>query len=295
MAQAETSLLEPWFERADFETARAERTLSRDVDEIVDGYARDGFARIDFGFDDDLLDAVEAETRALYGEVARVQDLWRKSDAVRELAANPKVLALLSALYERQCFPFQTLNFPVGTQQNTHSDTYHFNSFPQRFMCGLWVALEEIDEENGPLHYYRGSQKLPVYSPTDIGSGDYGDYEQFVADRMVEGGYAKELGTLKRGEAILWSANLFHGGDPIRDPTRSRTSQVTHYYFDDCLYYTPLGSSDETVLMRAPYDFASKRYVKNRLLGKTITPSLRSMAAIRAANWLKRTPAAPVA
>lgn len=34
-----------------------------------------------------------------------------------------------------------------------------------------------------------------------------------------------------------------HGGDPILDKNRSRHSQVTHYFFEDCLYYTPLTSS----------------------------------------------------
>jgi hypothetical protein len=47
---------------------------------------------------------------------------------------------------------------------------------------------------------------------------------------------------MKRGEAIIWSANLFHGGEKINDPTRTRLSQVTHYYFENCMYYTPLFS-----------------------------------------------------
>ncbi len=39
----------------------------------------------------------------------------------------------------------------------------HFNSIPQRFMCGVWVAMEDIAPDNGPLHYYPGSHKLPFY------------------------------------------------------------------------------------------------------------------------------------
>ena len=30
-------------------------------------------------------------------------------------------------------------------------------------MCGVWVALEDITEDNGPLHYYPGSHRLPDY------------------------------------------------------------------------------------------------------------------------------------
>lgn len=289
----ETGISEPWFETAHFDEMRSARTLSPEVEEIVDDYARDGYVKIDLGFDQELLDQVTRETKALYGRSRRVQDMWRRSEAVRSLAATPKVLSLLNALYGRRAFPFQTLNFPVGTQQGTHSDTYHFNSFPPRFMCGVWVALEEVDEDNGPLHYYPGSHKLPVLGTEDIGSEDKKAYQEYVDTLLVQNGFTKELGVLKRGEAILWSANLFHGGDRIKDPSRTRLSQVTHYYFDDCLYYTPLASSQDQVTLRAPYDFATGRFVKNRILGKPLRAPLRTVVSAYASNWLKRTPDVP--
>ncbi len=42
-----------------------------------------------------------------------------------------------------------------------------------------------------------------------------------------------------KGTAIAWAANLLHGGSPVRDRERTRHSQVTHYYFSNCLYYQP--------------------------------------------------------
>ena len=62
------------------------------------------------------------------------------------------------SFYGREPLPFQTLNFRVGTQQEPHSDAFHFNSDPPGFMCGVWVALEDIDEASGPLVYFPGSQ-----------------------------------------------------------------------------------------------------------------------------------------
>jgi hypothetical protein len=44
---------------------------------------------------------------------------------------------------------------------------------------------------------------------------------------------------IPKGHAIIWAANLLHGGSAITDPARTRHSQVTHYFFEDCLYYQP--------------------------------------------------------
>src|SRR5262249_38837946 len=50
----------------------------------------------------------------------------------------------------------------------------------------------------------------------------------------------RETLCVPKGKAIVWAANLIHGGAPQRDRSRSRHSQVTHYYFENCAYYTPM-------------------------------------------------------
>jgi hypothetical protein len=81
----------------------------------------------------------------------RIQDAWMDNEDVRAIAANQTVLDLLGKLYGRRAFPFQTLNFPVGTQQAAHSDSVHFSSLPERFMCGVWLAMEDVGADAGPL------------------------------------------------------------------------------------------------------------------------------------------------
>jgi ectoine hydroxylase-related dioxygenase (phytanoyl-CoA dioxygenase family) len=48
-------------------------------------------------------------------------------------------------------------------------------------MCGVWVALEDVDAGNGPLFYYPGSQRLPdpffQRFGLDAGIGSYAAYE----------------------------------------------------------------------------------------------------------------------
>ena len=99
----------------------------------------------------------------------RVQDAWQQSAAVKELALLPEVKAVLQSCWGREPFAFQTLNFPVGTQQHLHSDAVHFHSEPPGFMCGVWVALEDIHPESGPLEYVPGSQRLPYLQAADVG------------------------------------------------------------------------------------------------------------------------------
>lgn len=145
---------------------------------------------------------------------------------------------------------FQTLNFPVGTQQHYHTDSIHFSSAPERFMCGVWLAMEDIDDDNGPLVYYPGSHRWPIYTNEHIGrcvtelnqTPSQNLYEDMWEALVESHGVQPEYFHAKKGQALIWAANLMHGGSRQRDPQRTRWSQVTHYYFEDCAYYTPMMS-----------------------------------------------------
>lgn len=191
-----------------------------------------------------------------YRDERRIQDAWRVSRSVKAIARAPRVLALLSDLYGREPLPFQTLNFRVGTEQAAHSDALHFNSMPAGFMCGVWVALEDIDEDNGPLVYYPGSQKLTEVTMQDVGvaatSEAYVNYETYIQQLIEREGLEPSYGYLRKGQALIWSSNLIHGGARQRDPQRTRLSQVTHYFFAGCQYYTPMHSSPDNIEWRHP-------------------------------------------
>lgn len=188
------------------------------------------------------------------GENQRLQDAWLFDEDVKAIAANPQILDLLAKLYGRRAFPFQTLNFPVGTQQHLHSDSNHFSSLPERFMCGVWLAMEDVHPDAGPLTYLPGSHKWPILTNVMIGRRAFGAQPQsaqspFEAawDGMIAvSGTEQEVFLARKGQALIWAANLLHGGSLQVDPTRTRWSQVSHYYFEDCIYYTP-AFSDEPV------------------------------------------------
>jgi hypothetical protein len=257
-----------------------------------------GFAVLDFP-DDDLdarIDRIRADLAPRYdfdlwreaqwarGSGLRIQDAWAFNDDVRAIAANAAVIELLTKIYGRRAFPFQTLNFPVGTQQHFHSDSIHFSSVPERFMCGVWLAMEDVHPDAGPLVYYPGSHRWPVLTNDMVGRRIGGlrgglaqePYEP-AWEAMVEAmGVQPQSFLPRKGQALIWAANLLHGGGRHADPARTRWSQVTHYYFEGCAYYTPafsdplLGNLD----LRAIQDIGSGRAMPNLYVGEPIEPLL---------------------
>jgi hypothetical protein len=287
----------PFADRPDLATAIAERRLSNREADLVTRFAEDGYVVIDLELPDfeTIAAGIIRDLEPAHARNIRLQDASSMSPGVRKLACLKKVTDTLALLYGRPAFAFQTLNFSHGSQQLAHSDTIHFHSAPARFMAGVWIALEPADAGNGPLEYFPGSQKLPCLTLADAGIrgsdtpvGDYGPYMEFYEPMIQQiikvKGLKKHEAHLNAGHALIWSANLLHGGSPIREPGRTRHSQVTHYYFADCLYYTPMHSDPliGKIRHREPIDIATGLPVQNRYCGQAFTPPKP------ARNWLDR-------
>lgn len=249
----------PWVESPFFAEILPAKNLTEAEKRLAQEYHDNGFVVVSGLFDESLIDRVQQEAeRAFdktvkiktYRDDTRVQDLWMASEPVKNLSCTPSLLSILEMLYGREAVPFQTLNFRVGTQQRAHSDTIHFSSLPARYMCGVWVALEDITAENGPVFYYPGSHRLPEYNfshiwqePKDPDYSDYKAYEDFIEKVVAQCGFEKKAFHAKKGDALIWSSNIIHGGSKVEKEGSTRWSQVTHYYFADCIYYTPMVSN----------------------------------------------------
>lgn len=126
------------------------------------------------------VDMADPETIKNSGQVLRIQDTWAFDADVRAIASNDHILDLLSKLYGRRACPFQTLNFPVGTQQRLHSDSINFSSIPESFMCGVWIAMEDVHADAGPLTCSPGSHRWPILNNSMIGRRGFGNRTQFA-------------------------------------------------------------------------------------------------------------------
>jgi len=250
----------PWVESPFFEEILRNKNLTEEQTKLVREYNECGYVVMPGFVPEKLIDDTrnDAETRGFdpkfkissQRDQTRVQDFWKVSEPAKELARYKPLLDILELLYDREAIPFQTLNFRYGTQQRAHSDTIHFSSLPARFMCGAWVALEDITEENGPVFYFPGSHRLPEYNfshiRTEISTpsyDNYKEYEDFIEKVVEANNFQKKKFLAKKGDVLIWSSNIIHGGSPVTKEGSTRWSQVTHYFFNDCFYYTPMLSN----------------------------------------------------
>lgn len=237
----------PWTESPWWKEDILKKELTPKQDALARSYAEHGYVIIDLPLQEleHRTDHLRAALDGTLQQSGRIQDAWKTEESARDLASLPVILDTLRFLYGREPIPFQTLHFRKGSQQPTHSDALHFHTFPQRFMCGVWIALEDVDETNGPLAVYPGSHRLPVWEFHDFGLDTHDKneahhlYEDAIAKMTEDLHLEKKVLPLKKGQAIIWAANLLHRGEPIVDHSRTRWTQVTHYTFENCTLYTP--------------------------------------------------------
>ena len=163
---------------------------------------------------------------------------FRHSDRIRKAGEGP-LRAIVAALLGHETTLFQSINFLTGSEQRTHSDSIHMSTFPLGGLAGTWVALEDITPDNGPLHYYPGSHKLPYYLNADyanegttwlIGNKEYTEYEATIAKKIAAADISKQIFLAQKGDVFIWHANLMHGGESHRNKAQTRKSMVFHYF-----------------------------------------------------------------
>jgi len=241
----------PWLDRPDA-PAQLQRhpelkRFPRQWQEQLLAWPERGYMILEKFADAATCDKINAETDALIHSKAvdfdytesRVMNAWRNSSTIDRLIRNQQLAAFLGFALGSPVSPFQTISFLKGSRQKTHSDFIHMTTEPVGYLVATWMALEDITPQSGPLHYYPGSQKLPYILGEDfdhssnafaIGDDLYGNYEKKIAALIEEKKLKKEIFLAKKGDLLVWHANLLHGGEPVTDEHSTRKSLVTHYF-----------------------------------------------------------------
>lgn len=115
----------------------------------------------------------------------------------------------------------------------------------------------------------KGSEAQTV---EEIYGGTYKRYEERLEEIIQAHGLKKVTLNMPKGKAIIWSANLLHGGEKILTPGSTRHSQVTHYFFENCVYYTPLRSDAaiDKLYVRKITNIATGQPVDNKYFDQSL-------------------------
>ncbi len=249
----------PWLDRPDA-LERLERhakfqQLPAKWQAEVRRFVSEGYLVLEQFYSAEDIDALCAEMERLLraGKVGfnytgrKIFNIHEKTAVANErFFRNPELLQLLSFLLGRPVVPFQSISFVQGSEQRAHSDAIHMSTEPPGYLIATWAALEDCTEDNGPLFYYPGSHRLPYVTTSDYPSGNTRyllgahtnrRYEDYVETLIQRHGLSKRLHLARRGDVLIWHANLLHGGSPIRRPGATRKSMVCHYFAEGVVCY----------------------------------------------------------
>lgn len=238
--------------------------------ELCRCWALNGYVILNRLIDGDVLDNVwEAyETAVRNGKIVLQPELAGESDphpgrflnphkevgAFCQILKHPALLGALKLLTGREPRTLQTIAAHKGTQQGLHSDSIHMTTYPLGYLTAAWIAFEDIDPDCGPLVYYPGSHRLPYVFSNDVGitqqdfnNEGYGPYharyEPRIRELVEEHRLEPHYFHAKKGDVLIWHANLIHGGSVRNNLQLSRRSVVCHFFAKNAFVYHDLAGA----------------------------------------------------
>ncbi|MCM3627581.1 phytanoyl-CoA dioxygenase family protein [Paenibacillus glycanilyticus] len=183
-----------------------------------------------------------------FAAATRIHMLSRVNAAAERGMLNPRLLDVTEALIGPDVYALQSMMFlnpPGKGGQGWHQDSCYIRTHPDTLL-GAWIALEEVDEENGCLWVVPGSNHEPVYPPDGMGGGNIHALDAFADLHGVQNvsHLDDEVNTLSKvvanypppipvkmsaGDVLFFDSHLFHRSYPNRTTDRYRRSYVCHY------------------------------------------------------------------
>lgn len=115
----------------------------------------------------------------------------------------------------------------IGKPTPTHQDGYYFMLQPPEAVT-MWLALEEVDEENGCVRYVKGSHVKPM---RPHGRTQTLGFSQGITDYGNEDDRANEVAVPARpGDLLIHHAMTIHRADGNKSSTRSRKALGFIYF-----------------------------------------------------------------
>ena len=178
---------------------------------------------------------LRSEDRNAHDKALKLLDLYSFLPSAREVIFAADTVTFLKLIFMRPVLVHQSLFFIKGSQQPLHKDTAFVRvSSPMEFAAS-WTALEDVIPGSGELIYYSGSHEDPEflfegkYKWCPPGSNDLGAFYASLNDAAERRKDMRRILRVRKGDVLIWSADLAHGGGEIDDPLKTRQSIVAHY------------------------------------------------------------------
>jgi len=174
---------------------------------------------------------------------ARERSNWRvhafveQSNAADAVRRHPELQRVASMILGIPSEAGYSINFHNGSRQDLHQDSCVFHLGVPNLIVGAWVACEDIIEGAGPLVYYPGSHRGPLFSEFDDypntnlrTAPDDGTAARYTAQIVGDSdGFEEHKFLARKGDVLFWHGMLIHGGAAITEPGTTRKSLVLHF------------------------------------------------------------------
>lgn len=175
-----------------------------------------------------------------HGRLYRVVNLHLAVDAMTRLLTDNPAIAVCDRFLGEATTLYTSLYYERGSEQPLHRDSPVFATAPHGRYMGVWVALDDVADDNGPLMVVPRSHDLPALDLQAIRREVFGDgaidpmspagwsaYQAAVAAQCEAAGLSPQPVHVRAGDVIIWHPQLFHGGAP-HPSVRTRRSVVMH-------------------------------------------------------------------
>ncbi len=260
----------PWLDQADasveIESRLARGAITASQAEMCRKWSGDGYVILPKLFEPEILDRVwNSYERSIAGgrikldrepgdpHLGRFLNPHKRVGAFCEILKHAGLNGAIRTLMEREPKVLQTIASHKGSEQPEHSDSIHMTTYPLGYLTAAWIAFEDIHPDSGPLVYYPGSHRLPyVFSKdVEISESDYAregyaayqaKYEPYIRGLIDQHGLKARHFHAKKGDVLIWHANLLHGGSPRADLHWSRHAVVVHFFVKGAFVYHDLSA-----------------------------------------------------
>jgi ectoine hydroxylase-related dioxygenase (phytanoyl-CoA dioxygenase family) len=253
-----------WIDRIDWEGLAKARSLTDEMKGALRQFVEDGYIIFEKAAPEEAVDAFQREVERSFREGnpallyqahldnratmaldrpvdrlgTRIVDSFVAVPAALDLFTSPKLVEFLNLIFGEDPHLFQSLSFDQGSQQGLHQDTAYVVVDRPLELSACWIALEDVKPGSGELMYAPGSHRLPDwhfggvrkhFDPAVDSPDSHEDWSRHLRAEAARSPKGVQRFLAKKGDILIWHADLAHGGSPVTDPTLTRQSLVGHF------------------------------------------------------------------